>query len=67
MQAAANAKAKAVEIGNGKATTSVAGKVDAQRGNSQDLGRLGMGFKKLGFGAVPSGAPPSATRTRYSA
>jgi ADP-ribosylation factor GTPase-activating protein 2/3 len=67
VQAAANAKARAAEIGNGKATTSVPDKVDTQKGNSQDLERLGMGFKKLGFGAVPSGAPPSATRSRYSA
>ena len=66
VQAAANAKARGIEIGNGKATTSVSGKADTQKGNSQDLERLGMGFKKLGFGAVPSGAPATTTRSRYT-
>jgi ADP-ribosylation factor GTPase-activating protein 2/3 len=66
VQAATNAKAKPAESGNGKATTPVSVKADAPRGNSQDLERLGMGFKKLGFGAVPSGAPPTAARSRYS-
>jgi ADP-ribosylation factor GTPase-activating protein 2/3 len=62
VQTTANAKAKAAEIGNNK-NGPVIGKVDVQRGNSQDLERLGMGFKKLGFGAVPSGAPATATRS----
>jgi ADP-ribosylation factor GTPase-activating protein 2/3 len=66
LQAAANATAKAADIGNNK-TGTVPGKVDVQRGNSQDLERLGMGFKKLGFGAIPSGAPgPVAKSSSYT-
>lgn len=57
-----NTKAKSAEIGNSK---SGAVKTDAPRGNSQDLERLGMGMKKLGFGAVPSGvAAATATKSR---
>lgn len=43
----------------------VQGKVDLQKGNSQDLERLGMGFRKLGFGAVPTTSSASST-TRSS-
>lgn len=64
LQAAANATAKAADIGNNK-TGTVPGKVDVQKGNSQDLERLGMGFKKLGFGAIPSGAPGPVAKSRY--
>jgi ADP-ribosylation factor GTPase-activating protein 2/3 len=64
VQAVTNPKAKVAEIGNGKATIPVSVKADAPKGNSQDLERLGMGFRKLGFGAVPSGAPPTAVRSR---
>jgi ADP-ribosylation factor GTPase-activating protein 2/3 len=46
-------------------TGSVQGKVDLQKGNSQDLERLGMGFRKLGFGAVPTASPSSTARSRY--
>jgi len=35
-------------------TVTVPGKVDVRKGNNQDMERLGMGFKKLGFGAVPT-------------
>jgi ADP-ribosylation factor GTPase-activating protein 2/3 len=65
VHAAASSKARPAEIGNSKPTTPVPGKVDTLRGKSQDLERLGMGFKKLGFGAVPSGAPTSAAKPRY--
>ncbi|KAG2124599.1 hypothetical protein DEU56DRAFT_744486 [Suillus clintonianus] len=41
----------------------VQGKVDLQKGNSQDLERLGMGFRKLGFGAVPVASPSSTARS----
>lgn len=43
----------------------VPGKVDVRKGNNQDMERLGMGFKKLGFGAVPttSASIPGARAT----
>lgn len=63
VSAAANAKAKSTEIGS-SIPGAVSGKADAPRGNSQDLERLGMGMKKLGFGAVPSGAAVAATKSR---
>ncbi|KAG1801979.1 hypothetical protein EV424DRAFT_1331538 [Suillus variegatus] len=44
-------------------TGTVQGKVDLQKGNSQDLERLGMGFRKLGFGAVPTASPSSTARS----
>jgi ADP-ribosylation factor GTPase-activating protein 2/3 len=44
----------------------VQGKVDFRKGNSQDLERLGMGFRKLGFGAVPTASSASSTAgSRY--
>ncbi|EIW81542.1 ArfGap-domain-containing protein [Coniophora puteana RWD-64-598 SS2] len=43
----------------------VPGKVDVQKGNSQDLERLGMGFRKLGFGGMPAAASP-VTSSRSS-
>ncbi|KAG6379282.1 hypothetical protein JVT61DRAFT_11737 [Boletus reticuloceps] len=51
---AAQADAKAKAANSGPATTTIPGKVDVQKGNSQDLERLGMGFRKLGFGGVPT-------------
>ncbi|KAI6014672.1 hypothetical protein EDC04DRAFT_2578700 [Pisolithus marmoratus] len=39
----------------------VLGKVDPQGGSSHDMERLGMGFRKLGFGGVP--ASPTTTPT----
>jgi ADP-ribosylation factor GTPase-activating protein 2/3 len=66
-QAATSAKAKEPKIGNGKAATSISAKVETPRGNNQDLERLGMGFKKLGFGALPSAAPQTAARSKYTA
>lgn len=60
--AQADAKAKAASA-NLTAST-IPGKVDVQRGNSQDLERLGMGFRKLGFGGVPAASQaPSSTRS----
>lgn len=61
--AASQMKAKAADTAV-KAST-VQGKVDLQKGNSQDLERLGMGFRKLGFGAVPTASSASSTRSRY--
>lgn len=59
LQAAANAKARptSVKPANGS-------KADVPKGNNQDLERLGMGFKKLGFGAIPSGQPAAVARSR---
>ncbi|KAF8423726.1 hypothetical protein L210DRAFT_974046 [Boletus edulis BED1] len=51
---AAQADAKARATNSGPATPTIPGKVDVQKGNSQDLERLGMGFRKLGFGSVPT-------------
>ena len=57
----ADAKAKAAS--STPTITPIPGKVDIQKGNSQDLERLGMGFRKLGFGGVPT-ASQTATSTR---
>lgn len=61
--AASQTKAKAADTAI--KTSIVQGKVDLQKGNSQDLERLGMGFRKLGFGAVPTASSTSSTRSRY--
>jgi ADP-ribosylation factor GTPase-activating protein 2/3 len=60
--AALQARAKPADAAQ---TSTVQGKVDLQKGNSQDLERLGMGFRKLGFGGVPSASPSSSARSRY--
>ena len=54
--------AKVKAANTSPAMTTIPGRVDVQKGNSQDLERLGMGFRKLGFGAVPA-----ATQTASSA
>lgn len=59
--AQANAKGKAATTS--PTTTTIPGRVDVQKGNSQDLERLGMGFRKLGFGGVPA-ASQTASSTR---
>ncbi|EGN97806.1 hypothetical protein SERLA73DRAFT_55542 [Serpula lacrymans var. lacrymans S7.3] len=64
VQAASQAKAKVSEVGS--KANAVPGKVDIQKGNSQDLERLGMGFRKLGFGAVPSAAAASTSKASSS-
>ncbi|KAG8214856.1 hypothetical protein J3R82DRAFT_10022 [Butyriboletus roseoflavus] len=51
---AARADATAKLANTSLTTTAVPGRVDVQRGNTQDLERLGMGFRKLGFGGVPA-------------
>ncbi|KAI6111586.1 hypothetical protein EDD16DRAFT_1206071 [Pisolithus croceorrhizus] len=53
-------KAKSTNASAAPRTVSVPGKVDPQGGSSQDMERLGMGFRKLGFGATTS---PSTTST----
>ncbi|KAF9219152.1 ArfGap-domain-containing protein [Gyrodon lividus] len=60
---AAQAEAKEKVVSTSARTATVLGKVDPQKGNSQDLERLGMGFRKLGFGAVPT-APPTTSSAR---
>ncbi|KAG0701927.1 hypothetical protein DFH29DRAFT_537392 [Suillus ampliporus] len=59
--AASQAKVKAADTAIQPST--VQGKVDLQKGNSQDLERLGMGFRKLGFGGVPTASPSSTARS----
>ncbi|KAH7885060.1 hypothetical protein F5I97DRAFT_1882172 [Phlebopus sp. FC_14] len=54
------AKVKAADT-SVKAAPVTAGRVDLQKGNSQDLERLGMGFRKLGFGAVPAASPTTSS------
>jgi ADP-ribosylation factor GTPase-activating protein 2/3 len=62
---------KATEIGPSKivsnGTTST---IARPNGNNADVERLGMGMRKLGFGALPVAAagasPPSISRTRYA-
>ncbi|KAH7913374.1 hypothetical protein BJ138DRAFT_641127 [Hygrophoropsis aurantiaca] len=60
--ASARLQAQANSVSVGARSGTEPGKVDLQKGNSQDLERLGMGFRKLGFGGVPSpaSAPASA-------
>lgn len=60
-RAALAEKAKGTNANAAPRPVSVPGKVDPQGGNSQDMERLGMGFRKLGFGAVP--ISPSTTST----
>ncbi|KIJ61096.1 hypothetical protein HYDPIDRAFT_97253 [Hydnomerulius pinastri MD-312] len=55
----AQTKSKAPDSAVRAAT--VPGKVDLQKGNSQDLERLGMGFRKLGFGGVPTASPTTSS------
>ncbi|KAF9235639.1 hypothetical protein BU15DRAFT_51131 [Melanogaster broomeanus] len=63
VEKAAQAEAKARVVNTSTMTTTLPGKVDTQKGNSQDLERLGMGFRKLGFGTVPSPTTSSARST----
>lgn len=44
-------------------TGAIPSRVDVQKGNSHDLERLGMGFRKLGFGGIPT-ASQTASSTR---
>ena len=61
--AAATAKvASPVATNFSKTTTPVETK---PRGSAQDMERLGMGMKRLGFGAVPVAASSSAPRCVY--
>ncbi|KAI0738880.1 ArfGap-domain-containing protein [Daedaleopsis nitida] len=53
--AAAKAKAPITK------STPVAAPVSAPKGSAQDMERLGMGMKRLGFGAVPAAAASSST------
>lgn len=60
---AAQADAKAKIANTNQTTTTMPGRVDVQSGNTQDLERLGMGFRKLGFGGVLA-APQTVSSTR---
>lgn len=60
---AAQADARAKAVNTNPATSPIPAKMDVQRGNSQDLERLGMGFRKLGFGTVPTTPQASTTRS----
>ena len=58
---AAKADAKAKAVNTSSAITTIPGKVDTQKGNSQDLERLGMGFRKLGFGGIPTASQTASS------
>nr|VWO93931.1 DNA polymerase (EC [Ganoderma boninense] len=58
-QAAAN-KAKASSA-TPKSTPAPSSTVATPKGNAQDMERLGMGFKRLGFGAVPAAAASTSS------
>nr|VWO98181.1 Trihydroxynaphthalene reductase (EC (T3HN reductase) [Ganoderma boninense] len=58
-QAAAN-KAKASPAAT-KSTPAPSSTVATPKGNAQDMERLGMGFKRLGFGAVPAAAASTSS------
>jgi len=63
---AAQADAKPKVANTTPAMTTIPSRVDVQKGNSQDLERLGMGFRKLGFGSVPTASPTaSSARSTY--
>jgi len=62
-EGAAQADAKVKAVNAIATTTTMPCKVDVQKGNSQDLERLGMGFRKLGFGGIPV-ASQTASSTR---
>lgn len=63
VEQAAQADAKGKAANTSPATTTIPDRVDVQKGNSQDLERLGMGFRKLGFGGVPT-TSQTASSTR---
>lgn len=51
------------KVGGGSVTSTRSTPVDTKpKGNAQDLERLGMGMKRLGFGGVPTAASPSSSR-----
>ncbi|KAF8553675.1 ArfGap-domain-containing protein [Imleria badia] len=58
---AAQADTKAKAVSTSPAATTIPGRVDVQKGNSQDLERLGMGFRKLGFGGVPTASQTASS------
>ncbi|KAF8840625.1 ArfGap-domain-containing protein [Paxillus ammoniavirescens] len=62
----AEVKEKEKAVSASARTVAVPGRVDPQKGNSQDLERLGMGFRKLGFGATPAISTPSSARSTPS-
>lgn len=59
---AAQADAKAKAVNTHPTTSPIPGKVDVQKVNNQDLERLGMGFRKFGFGGVPTPSQTASSR-----
>jgi len=57
----AEASASAAAAAKAKATTQAAPAPVKPKGSAQDMERLGMGMKRLGFGAVPAAANSSRT------
>lgn len=51
----------------GKVTSSTPVVANKPRGNAQDMERLGMGMKKMGFGAVPTSSAPASTSSSVQA
>ncbi|KAI5986778.1 hypothetical protein F5J12DRAFT_868293 [Pisolithus orientalis] len=56
-------KVKGADASTAPRVVALPGKVDPQGGSSQDMERLGMGFRKLGFGTVPT-SPTTASSVR---
>ncbi|KZT22840.1 ArfGap-domain-containing protein [Neolentinus lepideus HHB14362 ss-1] len=63
----AAAKMKAMQLDSKNSSGSANGGLVSPRGNSIDTERLGMGMKRLGFGAVPVSATASASTSRSPA
>jgi ADP-ribosylation factor GTPase-activating protein 2/3 len=59
--AAVKSKAAAATPSSTKAAASSSTSSSQARGNDQDMSRLGMGMKRLGFGAVPAAASTPST------
>ena len=64
-KAAANkAKTSSTATKSTPVASSASASVATPKGNAQDMERLGMGFKRLGFGAVPAAAASSRCVSR---
>ena len=64
-KAAANkAKTSSAATKSTPVASSASASVATPKGNAQDMERLGMGFKRLGFGAVPAAAASSRCVSR---
>lgn len=65
MAAQEHSKRKTTDASTPPKLAMVSGNVDIHQGSSQDLERLGMGFRRLGFGAVPSVTSTSGGNSTY--